>query len=69
MNIFEMINTIRSSNNPMAFLQSQAGNNPAIAKALEMTKGKNPNEFLSIAQNVAKERGIDLNQYRQSLGI
>ena len=69
MNIMEIIGAFRNGTNPQAYLQSQAQNNPAIARALEMTQGKNPDQIMQVAQNLARERGVDLNSLRQQLGI
>lgn len=35
----------------------------------EMMKGKNSDEIKEIANNIAKERGIDLSQFANQLGI
>ena len=35
----------------------------------EMIKGKNENQLKEMAQNIAKERGIDLNQFAIQFGI
>ena len=69
MNIMEIIGAFRSGINPQSYLQSQAQNNPEIAKALEMTQGKSPDQIMQVAQNLARERGVDLNSLRQQLGI
>lgn len=55
--------------NPQQMLMQMASSNPAVAKALEMTQGKTPQEQMTIAQNLAKSQGKDLNQIKQSLGI
>ena len=69
MNIMEVIGMVRSGQNPMEYLRTQAGGNPAIARALEMTQGKSPDQIMQVAQNLARERGVDLNSMRQQLGI
>jgi hypothetical protein len=34
-----------------------------------MIQGKNENELKTMAQNIAKERGIDLNSFANNFGI
>jgi hypothetical protein len=67
--IMDLIGMMRGAGNPMAFLQQQAQNNPAIAKALEMTQGKGEQGIWDVARNLAKEQGVDLNQFRAQLGL
>ena len=68
-NLMGLIGMIRGAQNPMAYLQQQAQSNPAIARALEMVQGKNPQEIMGIAQNLAQQQGADINQLRQQLGM
>ena len=65
-NLMGLIGLIRGAANPMQFLQQQAQNNPVIARALQMSNGR---DSMEVARNIAKERGIDLDQYRRELGI
>ena len=68
-NIMQLIGMLRGSGNPMQFLQSQAQSNPMIARVLQITQGKNEQEIMQIANNMAREQGIDLNQLRTQLGF
>ena len=65
-NIMELIGLLKGAGNPQQFLQQQAQNDPIVARALQMTQGRDPME---VARNLAKEQGADLNQFRQQLGI
>ena len=38
-------------------------------KVQEMMRGKNENQIKEMANNIAKERGIDLNQFASQFGI
>lgn len=67
MNLVNLAQTLKMASNPTAALQSMIGQNPAIAKALEMTKGKNEAEIMQIAQNLAKSRNVDFNQFQQNI--
>jgi uncharacterized protein YutE (UPF0331/DUF86 family) len=46
-------------------MQTMFGNNPAYSRAVEMSKGKSPQEIQQIVKNLAKERGIDEAQLQQ----
>lgn len=67
--LMQIIGMVRNSGNPMQFLQSQAQSNPMIAKVLQMTQGKNEQEIMQIANNMAKEQGVDLIGLRRQLGF
>lgn len=67
MNLVNLAQTLKMASNPNAALQSMIGQNPIIAKALEMTKGKNETEIMQIAQNLAKSQGVDFNQFQQNV--
>ena len=55
--------------NPMQLLQQMAGNNPAAQQTLQMIQGKTPKQMRQIAENMAKERGIDLRAMAQQMGL
>lgn len=64
-----LVNLAKSGGNPMAMIQQMAGNNPQMKAFMQMVNGKNPTQLRQIAENVAKERGMDINQVAQQLGI
>ena len=44
--------------------------NPKLFQEVqEMTSGKNENQLKELANNIAKERGIDLNNFASQFGI
>lgn len=55
--------------NPMSMLQSLAGKNPQMAQAMRLIQGKGPKQLRTMASNMAKERGIDLEQMAQGMGL
>lgn len=48
--------------NPMSNLAS----NPMFQMAMTMSKGKNPQELKQIAENICKEKGINLEEAYQA---
>lgn len=55
--------------NPMAVAQQIARNNPQMAQALRMVQGKNEQQLMQMAQNMARERGTSVEAIARSLGL
>ena len=53
----------------MLMIQQMAANNPQAAQAVRIMQGKNPEQLRQIATNMAKERGMTIEQVMQQLGI
>ena len=51
------------------FQQMQRQNPELYNKVQQMTNGKNENQLKELANNIAKERGIDLNNFASQFGI
>ena len=66
-----MFNPFQMMQNPNQLLLEQMKNqNPKLfQKVQEMTRGKNENQLKELANNIAKERGIDLNNFASQFGI
>ena len=66
-----MFNPFQIMQNPNQLLLEQMKNqNPKLfQKVQEMTRGKNENQLKELANNIAKERGIDLNNFASQFGI
>lgn len=72
MNLLQLVNAVRQSRNPMSVLEnmmSQNAGNPQIAQAMKLIQGKNSDQLRQVAENMAKERGVDLNQLAQGMGL
>lgn len=67
--ILQMANLVKSGQNPMGMIQMLSGQNPQIAQGLNLIQGKNAGQLQATALNLAKERGIDIDQLAQSLGL
>lgn len=67
--LMAIMQAARSGSNPMAFLQNMARTNPQAAQAIKLIEGKNPQQLQQIAINMAKERGISINDIARQLGI
>lgn len=64
-----LVQAMNSGQNPMALMQQMARQNPQIAQAMQLMQGKSPQQLQMMAQNMAKERGIDINEMIRQLGI
>lgn len=64
-----LIQGMRGNANPMPMLQQMAGNNPQLAPMMSLISGKTPKQLEKIARNIYKERGMDINQVAQQMGL
>ena len=69
MNLIQLVSLMRQGGNPVAMLQQMATNNPQAAQAMQIIQGKSPEQLRQIAANMAKERGMTIEQVCQQLGI
>lgn len=66
---FALLNAMRSGGNPMQMMQQMSNRDPRIAQAMQMMQGKSQQQLQQMAQNMAKERGINLNEMMRQMGI
>lgn len=67
--LFQMINMARNGGNPMQLMQQMARSNPQVNQVMQMMNGKSPEQLRQMASNMAKERGMNLEQVAQQLGL
>ena len=67
--LFAMVSAARRGENPMRMLEQMAGRDPRLAQAKKMLQGKDARQLEQMARNMARERGLDLEQLMQSLGL
>jgi hypothetical protein len=67
-NIMQLAQVLRTQQNPQQYLLSMANQDPVIARAMEMTKGKTNDEVMELVNNLANSQGVDINQLRAQLG-
>ena len=67
--LMQLISMTRQGNNPMQMIQQMAASNPQAAQAMKIMQGKSPEQLKQIATNMAKERGMTIDQVMQQLGI
>lgn len=60
---------MQSGGNPTQMLNQMAQQNPQFAQSMQMLSGRSQRDLQQIAQNLARQKGIDLNQFIRGLGI
>ena len=53
----------------MYLLQQMAAQDPQVSQAMRMIQGKSPQQLRSMAENMAKERGVSLEGMANQMGI
>lgn len=70
MNPFQMaMQMMQMGRNPMAMLQQMAAHNPRMNQGIRMIQGKNGQQLRQMAENMARERGTNLETVAQNMGI
>ena len=57
------------SGNPAPLLEQLARQNPAMRQAMDMTRGKSPQEVRQIADNMARQRGTTVEDILRRMGF
>ncbi len=53
----------------MAVMQKLAGQNPQLQQVMNITQGKTPQQMQQMAENLAKEKGVNLQEFMKQMGI
>ena len=69
MNPMQIMQAVQNGANPNQIVMQLAQNNPTFQRALQMANGKTPDQFRDMAVNMARQRGLDINQIAQQMGI
>lgn len=60
--VMALMQIARNGGNPLRAIQKLAMRDPRAAQANRIIQGKSPAQLRQIAENMARERGMDLNQ-------
>lgn len=69
MNPLQMVQMLRGAQNPMQTMMQLSRQNPQLNQIMHMTNGKTPAQMEQMVRQAAQQRGVDLNQLAQQLGI
>lgn len=61
--------SLQRGGNPNALLAQLARQNPQVAQVMNLLGGKTPEQQRTIAENIARERGVNLEDLMRQLGI
>ena len=64
-----LMGLMHSGGNPMMILQQMAVKDPQVAQFMRMLNGKNTQQLQQMAENVAKEKGVSINDVARQLGL
>lgn len=64
-----LIQILRSGGNPMQAVASMAKGNPVMQQGANMIAGKSPEQVEQIARNMAKQRGVNIDEMLQQLRL
>lgn len=67
--MMQVLQLMRNGGNPMTMLNQMTGSNPMVGQLMQSMQGKSPDALRQMAMNIAKERGIDLEQFAQQFGM
>ena len=69
MNPLQMAQMLRGAQNPMQTMMQLSRQNPQLNQIMQMTNGKTPAQMEQMVRQAAQQRGVDLNQLAQQLGV
>ena len=67
LNPMQLMGMLQHSNNPSMLMENLMAQNPLLSRAMQMGQGKNPQELAMIARNLAKQNGMNDQQFAQLL--
>ena len=65
----QIFQAVQQGANPNVIAAQLAQNHPVFRQALQITNGRTPEQIYDMAAQMAKQRGLDINQIAQQLGI
>lgn len=68
-NPLQMVQMLRGAQNPMQTMMQLSQQNPQLNRIMQMTNGKTPAQMEQMVRQAAQQRGVDLNQIAQQLGL
>lgn len=69
MNPMQLIQMLQNGVNPNQLVNQLIQRNPAFRQAAQFMNGKTPQQIQQEVQQMAQQRGVDLNQLSKQLGI
>lgn len=67
--IMQMMGMLQNNKNPMAVMLKLAEQNPQLQQVMGITQGKTPQQMQQMAENLAREKGVNLQEFMKQMGI
>lgn len=67
--IMQMMGMLQNSNNPRAVMEKLASQNLQLQQVMGLAQGKTPQQLQQMAENLAKEKGVNLQEFMKQIGI
>lgn len=67
--IMRIVSMLKSGGNPQAIVQQMVGNNPHMKQIMDTVNGKSQQEMNEYIKKAAQQKGVDLSQLAQSIGM
>ena len=64
-----LIQAAQGGGDPMRIIGQLAGGNPVVAQGLQLIRGKSPDQLQKMAENMARERGTNVEDILRGLGL
>lgn len=65
----QIFQAVQGGADPNQLVMQLAQNNPLFRNAMQMANGRTPEQIYGMAAQMAQQRGVDLNQLANNLGI
>lgn len=67
--VIALVNAAKNGGNPMQMIQQMAGQDPQMRQFMQMVNGKSPQQLRQMAENMARERGTNVEAVIKQLGF
>ena len=68
-NLMQIMQLMQGGMDPSRMLQQMIGSDPRANMALQLLQGKNQAQLRQMAQNMAQQRGMSLDQLAEQFGL
>lgn len=68
-NPMQILQMVQRGGNPQQIIMQAARQNPVLQQAMQMINGKSPQQIRDMAYQIAAQRGVNLEQFAQQMGI
>lgn len=65
----QLFGAVQNGADPQMLVMQLAQNNPLFRNAMSMANGRTPTQIYEMASQMARQRGVDINQIASSMGI